>query len=210
MFDSVPFVQLLELQRIGTTVMLQIAERAEAADLRDELRDLKARYTEEKAAREAAEHDASAPPRKAAPAPKVPRALVREEAARELIAETGHRDGRDWVQARDSAILLLLYGCGLRISEALGLTGRDHPLGETLRITGKGGKMRVVPVLPAVREACAEYVRLCPFDLEPAAALFRGTRGGALGPRSVQALMSELEHHGRRPRQAQLGEPRFL
>ena len=117
---------------------------------------------------------------------------VSEAAARELIAGTGHRDGRGWWQARDSAVLLLLYGCGLRISEALGLTGRDHPLGETLRITGKGGKMRVVPVLPAVREACAEYVRLCPFDLEPAAALFRGTRGGALGPRSVQALMSDL------------------
>ena len=117
---------------------------------------------------------------------------VSEAAARELIAGTGHRDGRGWVQARDSAVLLLLYGCGLRISEALGLTGRDHPLGETLRITGKGGKMRVVPVLPAVREACAEYVRLCPFDLEPATALFRGTRGCALGPRSVQALMSDL------------------
>jgi integrase/recombinase XerC len=119
---------------------------------------------------------------------------VSEAAARELIAETGHRDGRDWIQARDRAVLLLLYGCGLRISEALALDGRDHPMGETLRVTGKGNKTRIVPVLPAVHEACARYADLCPFDLEPGSALFRGVRGGPLGPRSVQALMTDLRN----------------
>lgn len=117
---------------------------------------------------------------------------VSETAAQALIAETAHRDRRDWVQARDAAILVLLYGCGLRISEALALRGRDHPLAETLRVTGKGGKTRLVPVLPAVHETCARYVALCPFDLEPDRALFRGVRGGALGPRTVQALMADL------------------
>ncbi|WP_300542535.1 tyrosine recombinase XerC [Maricaulis sp.] len=117
---------------------------------------------------------------------------VSEDAARALIEETGKRQAAGWIEARDAAVLLLLYGCGLRISEALGLAGRDHPLGEILRITGKGSKTRIVPVLPAVREACAKYVAVCPFDLEPDQPLFRGARGGALGARTVQALMQEL------------------
>ena len=117
---------------------------------------------------------------------------VSEAAARELIAGTGHRDGRGWVQARDSAVLLLLYGCGLRISEALGLTGRDHPLGETLRITGKGGKIREVPVLPAIAEAVAAYVGACPFDGGPDAPLFVSARGNAFGARAAQRLVESL------------------
>ncbi|OLF75288.1 recombinase XerC [Maricaulis sp. W15] len=127
--------------------------------------------------------------------PKLGRAApkpVSEQAAHDLVSETSTRGVQDWVAARDAAILLLLYGCGLRISEALSLTGRDHPLGESLRISGKGGKTRIVPVLPAVAEAVERYVRLCPFTFEPEAPLFRGTRGGALGARAVQALMQEL------------------
>jgi integrase/recombinase XerC len=117
---------------------------------------------------------------------------VSEDAARELIAETELRQADGWIAARDGAVLLLLYGCGLRISEALGLKGADRPLDEVLRITGKGSKTRIVPVLPAVREAVERYAALCPFDLEPAAPLFRGSRGGALGARAVQSLMQEL------------------
>ena len=117
---------------------------------------------------------------------------VSETAARALIAETGQRDAPDWIRARDAALLVLLYGCGLRISEALALRGADLPLTDTLRVTGKGNKTRLVPVLPAVREACEAYARLCPFDLEPDDALFRGVRGGPLGARSVQALMQDL------------------
>ncbi|MCB1399015.1 MAG: tyrosine-type recombinase/integrase, partial [Rhodobacteraceae bacterium] len=87
--------------------------------------------------------------------------------------------------ARDAAVVTLLYGCGLRISEALGLTGADAPLPEVLRILGKGGKERLVPVLPVARTAVDTYMRLCPFEIGPATPLFRGARGGALSPRMI-------------------------
>ena len=83
----------------------------------------------------------------------------------------------------------MLYGCGLRISEALGLTGADVPLPASLRITGKGGKERVVPVIDAARDAVATYLRLCPYPVEPHAPLFRGARGGPLNPRAIQKVM---------------------
>ena len=127
--------------------------------------------------------------------PKVPRSKpkpVSEAAARDLVEQVGERDVPDWVAARDVAVLLLLYGCGLRISEALSLTGRDRSLGEGLRVTGKGGKTRLVPVLPNVAEAVRKYAALAPFDLEAEAALFRGVRGGPLGPRPVQKLVEDM------------------
>lgn len=127
--------------------------------------------------------------------PKVPRSLpkpVSAEDARQMIAETGAREKPDWIAARDEAVLLLLYGCGLRISEALSLTGADYPTGEVLRVTGKGQKTRLVPVLPAVREAVSRYVGLSPFDLDAETALFRAVRGGPLGARAVQALSQDL------------------
>ncbi|MGK0267069.1 MAG: integrase/recombinase XerC [Maricaulis sp.] len=117
---------------------------------------------------------------------------VSEIGARALLDEAGRAHGTDWVEARDVAVLSLLYGCGLRISEALSLTGRDRELRDSMQITGKGGKTRLVPILPVVREAVAHYVALCPFDLDAGQALFRGTRGGALGPRTVQRLMEDL------------------
>ena len=89
------------------------------------------------------------------------------------------------------ALLELLYGSGLRISEALGLTGAAHPLPEVLRITGKGGKERLVPVLPVARQAVAEYVRLCPYPAEREAPLFKGARGGPLNPRLVARVMEQ-------------------
>lgn len=129
-------------------------------------------------------------------APRAPRRAPRpvsERAARDLIADAASNpDTPVWVRARDAAVLSLLYGGGLRISEALSLTGRDHPLPDVLRITGKGGKTRIVPVLPALREAVAAYVEACPFDLEPGEPLFRAIRGGALAPRAVQTLMQDM------------------
>lgn len=129
-------------------------------------------------------------------APKFQRKLPRplsETAAREVIDLVGSFARADWVAARDIAVVTLLYGCGLRISEALGLTGADHPLPETLRISGKGGKERIVPVLPAARKAVSNYVDLCPMAIadEPDKALFRGARGGALNPRLIAGVMEK-------------------
>jgi integrase/recombinase XerC len=87
-------------------------------------------------------------------------------------------------------VVTLLYGCGLRISEALGLRQGDAPLGESLRIRGKGGRERMVPVLPAVRAAVEAYRGLCPHRPERAAPLFLGVRGGALNPRLVQKAVA--------------------
>jgi integrase/recombinase XerC len=108
-----------------------------------------------------------------------------------MIETVEYQTPHAWVAARDSAVLTLLYGCGLRISEALGLIGADVPLPDTLRILGKGGKERVVPVLPAAREAVQAYLKICPHPLEPSAPLFRGIRGGALNPRAIQAVMAK-------------------
>lgn len=102
---------------------------------------------------------------------------VSETAARALIDAPGETGGPAWIAARDTAILSLLYGCGLRISEALALTGADHPLPQTLRVTGKGGRTRIVPVLPQVREAVTAYMALCPHPVGRKDALFRAVRG---------------------------------
>jgi len=118
---------------------------------------------------------------------------VSEDQARGLLREAaGDAALEPWEAARDAAVLTLLYGCGLRISEALSLTRGDAPLGETLRITGKGGKTRIAPVLPAVREAVDLYVNQAPFALSPELPLFRARRGGALSPRHMQATMAKL------------------
>src|SRR5690606_4291952 len=125
--------------------------------------------------------------------PKLKRSLPRpvsEGAARNLIAEAANAD--DWPGARDAALLTLLYAAGLRISEALALTGGDLPLPEVLRVHGKGGKERVVPLLAAARQAVARYVELCPYAIDEDAPLFRANRGGAFSPRMAQALMERL------------------
>jgi integrase/recombinase XerC len=97
-----------------------------------------------------------------------------------------------WIGARDSAVLTLLYGCGLRISEALNLTGAHASLPETLIINGKGGKTRIVPTLSAAREAIDTYTRQCPFHIDPATPLFFGARGGPLQARIVQGLVARM------------------
>lgn len=128
-------------------------------------------------------------------APKFHRNLprpVNEDTASDLIDMAATQHSEPWVGARDTAVITLLYGCGLRISEALGLLGADAPLGPSLRIKGKGAKERIVPVLPVARNAVETYAALCPFDLEPDLPLFRGTRGGALNPRIISGLVANL------------------
>ena len=118
---------------------------------------------------------------------------VSEDQARDLLAEAAGDTERDpWETARDEAVLTLLWGCGLRISEALSLTWGDVPLGAALRITGKGGKTRIVPVLDAVRAAMDVYLDELPFVLTADAPLFRAKRGGPLSPRHVQGLVQTL------------------
>ena len=118
---------------------------------------------------------------------------VSEAQARDLLREAGDdADSPAWAAARDRAVLTLLWGCGLRISEAMSLKGRDAPLADSLRILGKGGKTRLVPVLAPVREAVDAYVAALPVALAPDDPLFRANRGGALGPRQVQLLVQTL------------------
>ncbi len=121
---------------------------------------------------------------------KLPRPLA-VDAAKAMLDTVEEQTESDWVAARDVAVLTLLYGCGLRISEALSITASELPIEGSLRITGKGGKERIVPVMPAAALAVAHYVALCPFELEPHAPIFRGVRGGALSPRQVQKSMAD-------------------
>jgi integrase/recombinase XerC len=124
--------------------------------------------------------------------PGAPRPIS-EDQADGLIAEVGlAEDTPVWVPLRDQAVLTLLWGCGLRISEALSLKRRDAPLAEALRILGKGDKTRLSPVLPAVREAVDAYVAALPHTLSADDALFRANRGGPLKPRQVQDLMQRM------------------
>lgn len=124
--------------------------------------------------------------------PRLPRP-VSIEAARDILHEADTEPDADpWVAARDVAVLSLLYGGGLRISEALSLTGAHLPAPERLRITGKGGKVRIVPLIAPVREAIDAYAKLCPYALTRSGALFRGAKGGPLSPRIIQARMQML------------------
>ncbi len=119
---------------------------------------------------------------------KLPRPLA-EDAARAMLEAAPAQASEPWIAARDAAVLTLLYGCGLRISEALGLRADILPLGGSLRIRGKGGKERLVPVIAPASMAVAAYVASCPHDLAAGTPLFRGQRGGALNPRIVARAM---------------------
>jgi integrase/recombinase XerC len=126
-------------------------------------------------------------------APKRPRTLPRPAApdeAVELAENAAEAASTPWIGARDLAILLLLYGAGLRVAEALSLTAAVLPIGQTLRVTGKRSKMRVVPVIPAVREAIEDYVWRCPYPLSGGAPLFVGARGGPLNPDLVRRAVA--------------------
>jgi len=117
---------------------------------------------------------------------------VSEAQARALIEQAVEDRAPAWRGVRDQAVLTLLWGCGLRISEALALRRQDAPLPPSLRVLGKGGKTRLVPVLPLVRERVEAYLRVLPVSLEPDDALFRADRGAPLRPRQVQALVQRL------------------
>ena len=132
-----------------------------------------------------------APPRLRGPRIKkgLPRPVTPDDAVN--IADLVAGDAKaDWIGERDRAVLLLLYGSGLRIAEALSLKGRDVPLGEVLQVTGKCGKQRVVPILPITREAVNAYARKCPWPIEADEALFRGAKGGPLSQGMVQTAMA--------------------
>jgi integrase/recombinase XerC len=130
-------------------------------------------------------------------APKVGKTLPKPLAiasAKRMI-DTDLRAGEEcepWILARDAAVLGLLYGSGLRIAEALGLKRMDVGNRDAITVTGKGGKQRMVPLLPQVGKLVAEYVALCPYDLPPDGVLFVGAKGGPLSPRVIQLAMARL------------------
>jgi integrase/recombinase XerC len=122
----------------------------------------------------------------------VPKPLPTEKAQRLVKADVlAAEDTPKWIMARDEAVLTLLYASGLRISEALSLT-RAQAEAPVLTVTGKGGKTRIVPLLPAAREAVARYLDLCPFSPAPREAMFRGVKGGPLNARNIQLLIERL------------------
>src|SRR5580700_2758758 len=130
-------------------------------------------------------------------APKIGKTLPRPLtiAGAKGVADPGIAagDGREpWIHARDAAVLALLYGCGLRISEALGLKRADAGARDALTVMGKGRKQRMVPLFPQVQKLIADYVALCPFDLPEQGPLFAGAKGGPLSPRLVQLAMARL------------------
>jgi integrase/recombinase XerC len=130
--------------------------------------------------------------------PKIPHSVPKPlnvEAAAAMVAPGAGGD-LDWIAARDCAVMMLLYGSGLRISEALSLTLRTAPLNgrDVMHITGKGGKERMVPALPIVSEAIRRYLRLCPYPLDGDGPLFVGARGGPLSPRLIQLAMERLRN----------------
>jgi integrase/recombinase XerC len=133
-------------------------------------------------------------------APKLPKTLPKPltAASAKRLVDTDLRAGEErepWVLARDAAVLALLYGSGLRISEALGLTREAVPLpgkGDAITVRGKGNKARMVPVLPQVLKLIADYVALCPYDVPDESPIFVGARGGPLSPRIVQLTMARL------------------
>ncbi|MCB1504597.1 MAG: tyrosine recombinase XerC [Hyphomicrobiaceae bacterium] len=123
----------------------------------------------------------------------VPKPLTVEHAALVVSADAAVADD-DWIGARDTAVLLLLYGAGLRISEALGLTVADAPIDgrDVIVIRGKGGKERMVPILPVTQSAIRRYLELCPYPISGSDPLFLGAKGGALSPRLIQLAMERM------------------
>ena len=117
---------------------------------------------------------------------------VSVEAALDMIDMAAEHDSETWIGLRDAAVLSLLYGAGLRTGEALSLTADDSPLQELLRVKGKGGKVRLVPVIAPVRRAVAAYVAECPWPLTGKTPLFRGAKGGPLDSRIIRGLVQRL------------------
>jgi integrase/recombinase XerC len=181
------------LARLDTAALRQqlAARRAEGISNVSAARELSALKAFIAFAREQAGFADPSPPRMRGPRVKkgLPRPVTPDDAV--LLAETVADDANDeWIGSRDRAVLLLLYGAGMRIAEALSLTGSAWPFGETLVVTGKGNKQRVVPILPIVREAVADYLAKCPWPQFPDQPLFRGAKGGQLSQGMVQKAMA--------------------
>ncbi|WP_410001643.1 tyrosine recombinase XerC [Sphingosinicella rhizophila] len=124
--------------------------------------------------------------------PKRPRSVPRPispDEAFSLAGEAGEEAVHEWIAARDFAVLLLLYGSGLRVAEALGLTGGALPLGDAIAVLGKRNKTRIVPLLPLVRDAIERYIALCPYPMTKDQPLFRGARGGPLNGELIRRVV---------------------
>lgn len=167
------------------------ARRAEGLGNASAARELSALKNFIAFAREQAGDPDPATPRVRGPRVKkgLPRPITPDDAANVADLVAGNAN-EDWIGARDRAVLLLLYGSGMRIAEALSLKGSDVPLGDVLQVTGKGGKQRMVPILPITRQAVAQYVSKCPYPLAGSQPLFRGAKGGPLGQGMVQKAMA--------------------
>jgi integrase/recombinase XerC len=181
------------LARLDTAALRQqlASRRADGISNVSAARELSALKAFLSFAREQAGLPDAGPPRMRGPRIKkgLPRPVTPDEAVH--LAVTVDEDANEeWIGARDRAVLLLLYGAGMRIAEALSLTGGAFPFGETLTVTGKGNKQRVVPVLPVVRDAVADYVAKCPWPQFPDQPLFRGAKGGPLSQGMVQKAMA--------------------
>jgi integrase/recombinase XerC len=182
-----------EIGRFGLLNLHASDLRAFLADRRDEGLGAASAAREMSAVRAfltfAAEEQGNAPQLPRTRAPKRPRTLPRPASPADAVAlaeEARAAAPNDWLGSRDLAILLLLYGAGLRVAEAMSLTARVLPLGQAMRVTGKRGKTRIVPLVAAVREAITAYVALCPYPLAGDAPLFVGAKGGPLNPDLVR------------------------
>lgn len=176
----------------GPALRAQLARRrAEGIGNASAARELSALKSFIAFAREMAGQEDAGRPRLRGPRIKkgLPRPVTPDDALNIAGLVKGN-SAESWIGARDSAVLLLLYGAGLRIAEALSLKGGDVPFGETLTVTGKGNKQRVVPILPIVRQAVGDYARQCPWPIVPDGPLFLGAKGGALSQGMVQKAMA--------------------
>ncbi len=130
--------------------------------------------------------------------PKVPRSVPKAmdtTQAMDAVAAAAELSSTAWIGARDTALITLIYGCGLRSSEALSLNYGNRPKGDTLRITGKGNKQREVPVLPQVQKALTHYFKLCPYHFSDDTALFLGAKGERLNDRTLRKLMQQVRSY---------------
>lgn len=190
-----------EIGRFGLLSMHAADLRAFLADRRGEGLGASSAAREMSAVRAfltyAAEQADSQPQLPRTRAPKRPRTLPRPASpddAMALAKEAGDGAANDWLGARDMAILLLLYGAGLRVAEAMSLTAKCLPLGQAIRVTGKRAKTRIVPVVPAVKQAIEEYVALSPYPISGDSPLFVGAKGGPLNPDLVRRAVRGARH----------------
>ncbi|MGB7654139.1 MAG: tyrosine recombinase XerC [Novosphingobium sp.] len=193
LLDAGEFADWPSLARADSTVLrVQLARRrTDGISNASAARELSALKAFVAFAREQAGYPDPAPPRMRGPRIKkgLPRPVTPDEAVNLAVA-VEEDASEPWIGARDRAVLLLLYGAGMRIAEALSLTGAALPLGETLLVTGKGNKQRMVPVLPIVAQGVADYAAKCPWPIDKTTPLFRGAKGGPLSQGIVQKAMA--------------------